>query len=89
MNNIIFSPKAFDEYIEWQTEDKKTLKKINNLLTDIQRNKFIGIGKPEPLKGTLSGCWSRHIDEKNRIVYRINNENDIEIIQCKRHYDNK
>ena len=87
MNNISFTTKAWEEYCYWQLQDKKTLKKINLLLIDIQRNNFIGIGKPEPLKQNLSGYWSRRIDETNRLVYRISNE-VIEIIQCKGHYDN-
>lgn len=68
-----------------QTQDKKTLKRINLLLQDISRNGFTGIGKPEPLKENLSGYWSRRIDETNRLVYRISDEY-IEIIQCRGHY---
>ena len=75
---------AWDEYIYWQSQDKKTLKKINKLLTDIERNGYNCIGKPEPLKGELSGYWSVRIDEQNRIVFRINN-NNLEIIQCGTH----
>lgn len=86
MNNISFTTKAWEEYCYWQTQDKKTLKKINLLLADIQRNNFEGIGKPEPLKENLSGYWSRRIDDTNRLVYRINNEH-IEIVQCKGHYN--
>lgn len=86
MNNISFTNRAWEEYCYWQLQDRKTLKRINLLLTDIQRNGFIGIGKPEPLKENLGGYWSRRIDESNRLVYRINNEH-IEIIQCKGHYD--
>lgn len=86
MNNISFTAKAWEEYFYWQMQDKKTLKKINILLADIQRNIFVGIGKPEPLKGNLSGYWSRRIDEVNRLVYKVNNE-QIEIIQCKGHYE--
>lgn len=85
MNNITFSSKAWEEYCYWQIQDKKTLKRINLLLIDIQRNKFTGIGKPEPLKENLTGYWSRRIDNVNRLVYRIYNE-QIEIIQCKGHY---
>jgi len=88
-DNKIFSPRAFREYIEWQAEDRKTLKKINELIKDIQRNGYTGIGHPEPLKGNLSGFWSREIDEKNRLVYRVTDSNDVEIIQCKGHYDDK
>jgi toxin YoeB len=89
MSNVIFAPRALNEYIEWQTEDKKTLKKINELIRDIQRNGYTGIGHPEPLRGDLSGNWSREIDEKNRIIYRITDNNDVEIAQCKGHYGDK
>ena len=85
-NNILFTETAWEDYCYWQNQDKKTLKKINRLLNDIKRHNFTGIGKPEPLKNELSGFWSRRIDGKNRIVYKI--ENDIiQIIQCKGHYD--
>lgn len=87
MNKIAFTDKAWEDYCYWQKQDKKTLKRINLLLEDIKRNGFVGIGKPEPLKNDLSGFWSRRIDETNRLVYRINNE-QIEIVQCKGHYDN-
>ena len=86
MNKISFTNKAWEEYCFWQKQDKKTLKRINLLLMDIQRNKFEGIGKPEPLKGNLRGFWSRRIDDANRLVYKISNE-QIEIIQCKGHYE--
>jgi toxin YoeB len=79
---------AWEDYLYWQTQDKKTLKRINSLLKDIDRNGYSGIGKPEPLIGNLSGYWSRHIDEYNRIVYRIN-DNKVEIIQCGTHYRDK
>ena len=88
-DNVIFSSRALKEYIEWQTENRKTLKKINELMKDIQRNGYMGIGHPEPLKGNLSGFWSREIDEKNRIVYRITDNDDVEIAQCKGHYEDK
>lgn len=86
-SNILFTEKAWEDYCYWQCQDKKTLKKINQLLSDIKRNNFTGLGKPEPLKNEFSGFWSRRIDEKHRIVYKINND-IIEIIQCKGHYDN-
>ena len=86
-NDTIFSPRALREYIEWQTEDRKTLKKINALISDIHRNGYTGIGHPEQLKGDLSGFYSREIDPKNRLVYTITDTNDIEIIQCKGHYE--
>ena len=85
-NNILFTETAWEDYCYWQNQDKKTLKKINQLLNDIKRNNFTGIGKPEPLKNELSGFWSRRIDEKNRIVYTVEN-GIIQIIQCKGHYD--
>lgn len=77
---------AWIDYIYWQTQDKKTLKRINNLIKDTERNPFEGIGKPEPLKGNLSGFWSRHIDDTNRFVYRINNDK-LEILSCRGHYE--
>lgn len=79
---------AWEDYLYWQSKDKKTLKRINLLIKDIDRNGYDGIGKPEALTGSLKGYWSRHIDEKNRIVYRIN-ENKIEILQCRTHYGDK
>ena len=85
---ILWQESAWEEYLYWQLQDKKTLKRINKLLMDINRNGYQCIGKPEPLKGDLSGHWSVHIDEKNRIVFRING-NGIEIIQCGTHYDDK
>ncbi|MCL2182665.1 MAG: Txe/YoeB family addiction module toxin [Chitinispirillia bacterium] len=87
--NICFSARGFSDYTYWQTEDKRTLKKINKLIKDILRNGYEGIGSPEPLKGNLSGYWSREIDDKNRVVYRIKDGGDIEIIQCMGHYDDK
>ena len=77
---------AWDEYIHWQTEDKKTLKRIHALLKDIDRSPFSGIGKPEPLKGDEQGYWSRRIDEANRIVYKVES-GQIVIAQCGGHYD--
>lgn len=85
MANIRFSPTAWAQYTSWQAEDKKTLKRINLLIQDIQRHPFSGIGKPEPLKENLSGYWSRRIDEQNRLVYSIK-DGDINIIACKTHY---
>ena len=82
---ILWEERAWEEYCIWQNEDKKTLKIINMLIKDIQRNAFIGIGKPEVLKGSLSGYWSRRIDGVNRIVYSVD-EISIKIIACKGHY---
>ena len=79
---------AWEEFEYWTEQDKKTLRQIKKLLKDIDRNKYNGLGHPEPLTGDLSGYWSRHIDEKNRLVYKI--ENDIvKIIQCGSHYKDK
>lgn len=86
MDNLTFSPVAWDEYLYWQMQDKKTLRRINQLLKDIQRSSFDGIGKPEPLK-YCNGYWSRRIDEKNRLVYSVNSENDVVIISCRGHYE--
>ncbi|MDR1687811.1 MAG: Txe/YoeB family addiction module toxin [Clostridiales bacterium] len=77
---------AWDDYVYWQTEDKKMLKRINILLKDIDRNPFSGIGKPEPLKGNKQGYWSRRIDEANRIVYKVES-GQIVITQCGGHYN--
>ena len=84
---ILWEENAWEEYCYWQLQDKKTLKRINMLIKDIQRDSFNGIGKPEPLKENLSGYWSRRIDDTNRLVYRILDE-QIEIIQCRGHYNN-
>ena len=81
----IWFDEAWEDYIYWQQQDKKTLKRINALLKEIERENFKGIGKPEPLKGELSGFWSRRIDDTNRIVYRIV-EGRLEILSCKGHY---
>lgn len=86
--NKTFSDQAWEDYVSWQSEDRKTLKRINQLLKDIDRNGNEGIGKPEPLKGNLSGYWSRRIDEKNRLVYRIDGGNLL-IAACKSHYGDK
>ena len=83
--NILWKEKAWLEYLYWQMQDKKTLKRINNLLKDIDRNGYNCIGKPEPLKGELSGLWSVRIDEKNRLTFKIEND-AIEIYQCGTHY---
>ena len=83
---FLWEDRAWEDYLYWQTQDKKTLKRINNLIKDMQRNAFSGIGKPEPLKGTLSGLWSRRIDDSNRIVYFEKN-GILYIVSCKGHYN--
>ncbi len=86
MSKISFTEDAWRDYLYWQTQDKKTLKKINKLLQDIERNGNSGIGKPEPLKGNLSEYWSRRIDSEHRLVYKILESGVIEIYQSKGHY---
>jgi toxin YoeB len=83
---LLWEERAWEDYLYWQTQDKKTLKRLNTLIKDIQRSPFEGIGKPEPLKGNLSGLWSRRIDDTNRIVYYEQNE-VVYIIACKGHYE--
>lgn len=76
---------AWEDYLYWQTQDKKILKKINQLVKDISRNSFEGIGKPEPLKENLAGFWSRRIDDEHRLVYAIEGDR-VFIISCRGHY---
>ena len=83
---IDFHEIAWDDYLEWQKTNQAVLRKIHQLIKDIQREPFRGIGKPEPLKHGLSGYWSRRIDEANRLVYKVEN-GILTIAQCKGHYD--
>ena len=85
MSNLTFLPQAWEDYVYWQTQDKKTLKRINLLIQDIMRSPFDGLGKPEPLRENLAGWWSRRIDEHNRIVYRPEADNII-IASVRDHY---
>ena len=89
VDNVGFSRDGLEHYLYWQTQDKRTLKKTNMLIKDIIRNGNEGIGHPEPLKGDLSGKWSREIDEQNRLVYRILDDNRVEIYLCRGHYNDK
>lgn len=84
--NKAFTDIGWEDYLYWQTEDRKTLRKINTLLKDIERNGNEGIGKPEPLTGDLSGFWSRRINQKDRLIYALE-MNQIIIIACRYHYD--
>ena len=84
----LWTDDSWAQYLYWQTQDKKTLRRINLLLKDIDRGGYEGIGKPEPLKGDWSGYWSREIDDKNRIIYRIENKMMI-IAECGSHYGDK
>jgi toxin YoeB len=83
---IVFSKNSWEDYLSWQREDRKILKKINELIKDIQRTPYEGIGKPEPLKYDLTGLWSRRIDREHRLVYQISDE-DLLIYSCRYHYD--
>ncbi len=82
---LLWEERAWGDYLYWQMQDRKTLKRINDLLKDVQRNAYEGIGKPEPLHENLSGCWSRRIDETNRLVYRIE-DGSLYILACRGHY---
>jgi toxin YoeB len=85
MRDLIFKQTAWEDYLYWQRQDQKTLRRINQLLQDIDRNGYEGVGRPEPLKHEFSGWWSRRIDETNRLIYRVKDES-IEIAQCGAHY---
>lgn len=86
--NKIWHDEAWEDYLYWQSQYKKTFKRINQLFKDIERNGNDGIGKPEPLMYENQGCWSRRIDEVNRLVYFIE-DNQIYILQCRTHYGDK
>jgi len=86
---IIFSTRAWDDFVHWQAADTATARKIINLITDIKRDPFRGLGKPEPLRGNYSGFWSRRITEEHRLVYRLTGQGEgqgLEIAQCRYHY---
>lgn len=82
---LTFTPAAWDDYVYWQSQDKKTLKRINELIRDVIREPFTGIGKPEPLRENLAGYWSRRIDDTHRLVYAVDKA-QITIIACRYHY---
>lgn len=83
---LSWTKEAWSDYVYWQGQDKKTLKRISKLIADAQRTPYEGIGKPEPLKENLSGLWSRRIDDTNRLVYAVDNS-QITIISCRYHYE--
>jgi toxin YoeB len=85
MRNILFTSEAWDSYVYWQGQDRKTLRRINELIRSAQREPVEGIGKPEALKGSLAGFWSRRIDEVNRLVYAADAD-QLVIISCRYHY---
>jgi toxin YoeB len=82
---LVFTPLGWEDYCHWQDKDKSTLKRVNRLLEDVIRHPTEGIGKPEPLRHVLDGCWSRRIDEAHRLVYLVENE-DVVILQARFHY---
>lgn len=86
MGKVVFTEQGWDDYLYWQETDKKMLKRINLLLRDIGRTPYDGIGKPEGLRGDLSGFWSRRINDTHRLVYRMQGDS-IEVLQCRGHYD--
>ncbi|MDN5842097.1 MAG: Txe/YoeB family addiction module toxin [Alcaligenaceae bacterium] len=82
---LCWTDAAWDDYVYWQDQDRKTLKRINKLIENIRRTPFEGIGKPEPLKENLSGFWSRRVDDTNRLVYAVD-DTAITVISCRYHY---
>jgi toxin YoeB len=84
-DTLAWTKEAWTDYLYWQSQDKKTLKRINKLIKDALKTPFDGIGKPEPLKENLSGFWSRRIDHSNRLVYAVD-DNQLTIISCRYHY---
>jgi toxin YoeB len=83
--NLLFTEESWNDYLFWLKNDIKLLKRINKLIKEIKRTPFLGIGKPEPLKFKLAGCWSRRINDEHRLIYEINKE-EIRIISCRYHY---
>jgi len=84
-SRIVWTLAAWEDYLYWQTQDRKTLRRVNALLQDTLRHPFEGIGKPEPLRENLAGFWSRRIDDTHRLVYIVE-KNDLAIIACRYHY---
>ena len=85
-SRIVWTIAAWEDYLYWQTQDRKTLRRVNQLIQDCLRSPFSGIGKPEPLRANLSGFWSRRIDDTHRLVYTVMDE-DLAIVACRYHYD--
>lgn len=86
---LVFSSRAWEDYLHWQAHDPKTLDRINTLISECRRHPFAGIGKPEPLKGNLSGLWSRRITGEHRLIYRVagaGEDQALQIVQCRYHY---
>ena len=86
LKRLLCTAAAWDDYVYWQGQDRKTLKRINALIQDSMRDPFLGIGKPEPLRENLSGFWSRRIDDTHRLVYSVEGD-ALAIIACRYHYE--
>ena len=85
MTNLNWDSNAWEDYLYWQVNDRKIMKKVNELIKDTMRHPFEGLGKPEMLKENLAGCWSRRIDQEHRLVYKVSDDN-IYVLQCRYHY---
>ena len=85
---IVFTDHAWAEYLDWQDTDRKILRRLNSLIEAVVRDPFAGVGKPEPLRGSWSGCWSRRIDDCHRLVYEVR-ANDVVVLQCRYHYGDR
>ena len=85
---IVFADHAWNDYLVWQETDRKMLVRLNGLILSAAREPFVGIGKPEPLRGTWRGCWSRRIDDTHRLVYEVSG-NDLVVLQCRYHYGDR
>ena len=84
---LTWTPQAWEDYLYWQHTDKRTVKRINELLRDAMRNPFVGLGKPEPLRFDLVGCWSRRINQEDRLVYKVDERSEgLIVLQCRYHY---
>ncbi|WP_030906112.1 Txe/YoeB family addiction module toxin [Streptomyces sp. NRRL F-5126] len=86
---VRFLDDGWDDYVWWQANDRKLLKRVNQLIADIDRNGHEGIGKPEPLRNDLSGYWSRRVNSEHRLVYRIDEDDAIHVVACRFHYDRR
>ncbi|MBB1245213.1 Txe/YoeB family addiction module toxin [Streptomyces durbertensis] len=86
---VLFLDDGWDDYLWWQANDRKLLKRINHFIADIDRNGHEGIGKPEPLRSDLSGYWSRRVDSEHRLVYRIGEDDTIHVVACRFHYERR
>jgi toxin YoeB len=86
LRRLLWTPAAWEDYVYWQGQDRKTLKRINALIQDTMRHPFEGLGKPEPLRENLAGFWSRRIDDTHRLVYTVE-KNDLAVVACRYHYE--